>query len=197
MEPGKDRGAVRPVSWRAPVDGCDHEGHPVGRKGCTTKRYCPFFAQSQQKPSPRCNFACSGALQEWPRKEERGDAAEWELAARGRLDGAELVWSDSSTPVGCRMANTCQGWRTGATSYDPFQPEVRIPFRVIKGGSHLCAPVYCRRYRPHAEPADTSPEPCQFPMHPARSPCCITHRSVNLMAAGMGRFESWRSLRAP
>ena len=116
MEPGKDRGAVCPVSWRAPVDGCDHEGHPVGRKGCTTKRYCPFFAQSQQKPSPRCNFACSGALQEWPRKEERGDAAEWELAARGRLDGAELVWSDSSTPVGRRMANTWQGWRTGVTS---------------------------------------------------------------------------------
>lgn len=41
--------------------------------------------------------------------------------------------------------------------FDPFQPEVRIPCRVIKGGSHLCAPVYCRRYRPHAEPADTSP----------------------------------------
>jgi formylglycine-generating enzyme len=29
----------------------------------------------------------------------------------------------------------------------------------IKGGSHLCAPNYCRRYRPaarHAEPVDTS-----------------------------------------
>jgi len=30
---------------------------------------------------------------------------------------------------------------------------------VIKGGSHLCAPNYCRRYRPAArfpEPIDTS-----------------------------------------
>jgi len=30
---------------------------------------------------------------------------------------------------------------------------------VLKGGSHLCAPNYCRRYRPaarHAEPIDTS-----------------------------------------
>jgi formylglycine-generating enzyme required for sulfatase activity len=30
---------------------------------------------------------------------------------------------------------------------------------VIKGGSFLCAPSYCRRYRPaarHAEPIDTS-----------------------------------------
>ena len=44
-------------------------------------------------------------------------------------------------------------------SYDPRQPRIRIPRRVLKGGSHLCAPNYCRRYRPaarHAEPEDTS-----------------------------------------
>lgn len=44
-------------------------------------------------------------------------------------------------------------------SYDPRQPEIKIPRRVLKGGSHLCAPNYCRRYRPaarHAEPEDTS-----------------------------------------
>ncbi|WP_183211353.1 formylglycine-generating enzyme family protein [Aurantimonas endophytica] len=44
-------------------------------------------------------------------------------------------------------------------SYDPRQPEIRIPRRVLKGGSHLCAPNYCRRYRPaarHAQPVDTS-----------------------------------------
>ncbi|MGI6852328.1 formylglycine-generating enzyme family protein [Mesorhizobium sp. 1B3] len=44
-------------------------------------------------------------------------------------------------------------------SYDPQQPHVRIPRKVLKGGSHLCAPNYCRRYRPaarHAEPIDTS-----------------------------------------
>ena len=36
---------------------------------------------------------------------------------------------------------------------------IRIPRKVLKGGSHLCAPNYCRRYRPaarHAEPVDTS-----------------------------------------
>jgi formylglycine-generating enzyme len=30
---------------------------------------------------------------------------------------------------------------------------------VLKGGSHLCAPNYCRRYRPaarHPQPIDTS-----------------------------------------
>jgi sulfatase modifying factor 1 len=44
-------------------------------------------------------------------------------------------------------------------SYDPNLPDIRIARRVLKGGSHLCAPNYCRRYRPaarHAEPEDTS-----------------------------------------
>jgi sulfatase modifying factor 1 len=43
-------------------------------------------------------------------------------------------------------------------SYDPAQP-LRIPRKVMKGGSHLCAPNYCRRYRPSArmaQPLDTS-----------------------------------------
>ena len=44
-------------------------------------------------------------------------------------------------------------------SYDPQQPNIRIPRKVIKGGSFLCAPNYCRRYRPAArmaQPIDTS-----------------------------------------
>jgi formylglycine-generating enzyme required for sulfatase activity len=43
-------------------------------------------------------------------------------------------------------------------SYDPQQPDIRIPRKTIKGGSHLCAPNYCRRYRPAArmaQPIDT------------------------------------------
>ena len=32
-------------------------------------------------------------------------------------------------------------WRT---------PEIRIPRKVLKGGSYLCAPNYCLRYRPAA-----------------------------------------------
>ncbi|MPY90415.1 MAG: SUMF1/EgtB/PvdO family nonheme iron enzyme [Luteitalea sp.] len=35
-------------------------------------------------------------------------------------------------------------------SYDPCQPDVKIPRKVVKGGSYLCAPNYCRRYRPAA-----------------------------------------------
>jgi formylglycine-generating enzyme required for sulfatase activity len=48
---------------------------------------------------------------------------------------------------------------TMEASFDPRMPEVRIPRKTIKGGSHLCAANYCRRYRPAArmaQPVDTS-----------------------------------------
>jgi Sulfatase-modifying factor enzyme 1 len=35
-------------------------------------------------------------------------------------------------------------------SYDLGQPQFRIPRKVIKGGSYLCADSYCLRYRPAA-----------------------------------------------
>lgn len=39
-------------------------------------------------------------------------------------------------------------------SYDLGNPGAHIPRRVIKGGSHLCAPSYCLRYRPSARQAE-------------------------------------------
>jgi formylglycine-generating enzyme required for sulfatase activity len=53
----------------------------------------------------------------------------------------------------------CCGATAASASYDPCLPAIRIPRRVLKGGSHLCAPNYCRRYRPAArypQPIDTS-----------------------------------------
>jgi len=41
------------------------------------------------------------------------------------------------------------GGQEGA-SYDPDLPTLRIPRKVLKGGSYLSAPNYCRRYRPSA-----------------------------------------------
>ena len=44
-------------------------------------------------------------------------------------------------------------------SFGAGQPGEHIPRKVIKGGSHLCAPNYCLRYRPaarQAEAVDTS-----------------------------------------
>jgi len=35
-------------------------------------------------------------------------------------------------------------------SYAAGQPDAHIPRKVLKGGSHLCAPNYCLRYRPAA-----------------------------------------------
>jgi len=56
----------------------------------------------------------------------------------------------------CIPENPRGGPETG--SYDECTPSVRIPRKVVKGGSFLCAPNYCRRYRPaarHAQPIDT------------------------------------------
>jgi formylglycine-generating enzyme len=146
--------------------------------------------------------------------------AEWELAARGGLDGAAFAWGERLAPRGRMMANFWQGafpWQNLCTDgfegtspvgrfpangyglYDmvgnvwewtadyfsehasdagraccsPRNPRVtaapqslpsgmpggHIPRRTIKGGSHLCAPNYCLRFRPAArqgEAIDTS-----------------------------------------
>jgi formylglycine-generating enzyme required for sulfatase activity len=136
--------------------------------------------------------------------------AEWELAARGGMEGATFVWGDEPETPGERLANYWHGdfpWRAdpgyGSTSpvgsypanayglhdmagnvwewttdwysaehpedaskpccvptnphggseessLDPSQPQFRIPRKVIKGGSFLCADSYCMRYRPAA-----------------------------------------------
>ena len=70
-------------------------------------------------------------------------------------------WSARHEADAAKPCCVPQNPRGGAedASYDPRQPEIKIPRKVIKGGSHLCAPNYCRRYRPaarHAEPVDTS-----------------------------------------
>jgi formylglycine-generating enzyme len=49
--------------------------------------------------------------------------------------------------------------QTPEESYDIGRPGAHIPRRVVKGGSHLCSPSYCLRYRPAArqpEAIDTS-----------------------------------------
>jgi formylglycine-generating enzyme required for sulfatase activity len=64
----------------------------------------------------------------------------------------------ADAPKACCIPKNPRGAREDQ-SYDPSQPDTRIPRRVLKGGSHLCAPNYCRRYRPaarHPQPVDTS-----------------------------------------
>jgi len=166
----------------------------------------------ERHPVVQVDYGDSEAYAAWVGKELPTEA-EWELAARGGLAGAEFAWGDELMPKGKPMANTWQGkfpyentlldgyegtspvgsfppngyglvdmignvweWTSDwyasahdarspccagdprATSVDPNDPSA-IPRKVMKGGSHLCAPNYCRRYRPAARMAqaiDTS-----------------------------------------
>jgi formylglycine-generating enzyme len=57
----------------------------------------------------------------------------------------------------CTLENPRGGGRQ--ESIDPALQNVAIPRRVMKGGSHLCSPNYCQRYRPAArmpQAVDTS-----------------------------------------
>jgi formylglycine-generating enzyme len=80
-----------------------------------------------------------------------GNVWEWTTdwwSARHEADAAKA----------CCVPKNPRGGRADG-SYDACQPHLRIARKVIKGGSHLCAPSYCRRYRPaarHAEAIDTS-----------------------------------------
>ena len=65
---------------------------------------------------------------------------------------------DTGQTRSCCVPHNPRGAERDA-SFDPCDPQIRIPRRVLKGGSHLCAPNYCRRYRPaarYAQPEDSS-----------------------------------------
>ena len=59
-------------------------------------------------------------------------------------------WSDRHAADGGCCGRTDPGGPSQVGSYDPAQPQFRIPRRVVKGGSFLCADNYCLRYRPAA-----------------------------------------------
>ncbi|MEE8407010.1 MAG: formylglycine-generating enzyme family protein [Acidimicrobiia bacterium] len=76
------------------------------------------------------------------------------------MTGNVWEWTDdwytadhpSAGPSCCAPPDPLRGTQEG--SFDPGQ-EIRIPRKVVKGGSHLCTPQYCYRYRPAARQPQT------------------------------------------
>jgi formylglycine-generating enzyme required for sulfatase activity len=65
------------------------------------------------------------------------------------LNPAEAMESDGC----CALRNPRVS--SAGYSYGVGQPGEHLPRRTIKGGSHLCAPNYCLRYRPAARQGET------------------------------------------
>jgi sulfatase modifying factor 1 len=89
---------------------------------------------------------------EFPWRGHRGTSPVGTFPANGfgLFDMTGNVWEWTTTPfdVSELAEGSCHG-----------EPGGHIPRRVIKGGSHLCSPSYCLRYRPAArqgEPVDSS-----------------------------------------
>ena len=85
-------------------------------------------------------FEVCGNVWEW--------TTDWFVASHAAPDAGKPGCCAATDPRGPAME----------ASFDPRQPQVRIPRRVVKGGSFLCAPSYCRRYRPaarHAQMVDS------------------------------------------
>lgn len=95
---------------------------------------------------------------QWRHPEGPGSTLRFPPNGYGLFEMTGNVWewtSDFFTPRHLGRSPACCGphdprVESPEHSYDRPRPDVHIPRRVVKGGSHLCAPNYCLRYRPAA-----------------------------------------------
>jgi len=64
-----------------------------------------------------------------------GGGFKFRAPARPRASAAD----EAAVPQACWVPSNPRGGPESA-SFDPCQPNIRIPRKVFKGGSHLCAP---------------------------------------------------------
>ena len=77
----------------------------------------------------------------------------------GDPDGGKEMGGEALPQGCCTTLHNPRGASDAAASIDRDSQHGAIPRKVVKGGSFLCAPSYCRRYRPAARMAqgiDTS-----------------------------------------
>ena len=90
-------------------------------------------------------------------------------------------WSqkhEAEEPKACCVPHNPRGGPEAA-SLDPRQPNIRISRKVLKGGSPLCAPSYCRRYPVDREGSTmkTVNGECRMSDEPRFALCSLRHFS--------------------
>jgi formylglycine-generating enzyme required for sulfatase activity len=110
------------------------------------------MANTWQGPFPHHNSLADGWLRTSP-------VGTYPANAYGLVDMIGNVWEWTSDWYQAGHQRDGQQGCCRSASIDPRSEHGTMPRRVVKGGSYLCAPEYCRRYRPAARMAqgiDTS-----------------------------------------
>ena len=156
---GRDANAIRsytsPTRTPPPTQPGPARTCPPRRSGSTppaagsTARRSPGATTTSRKRAARQHLARRVPLAEPRARRLRGHVARRQLPPNGYglFDMAGNVWEWTTRLL-----------RVGETRSPCCAPQIavrRIPRRVIKGGSHLCAPNYCLRYRPAARQSET------------------------------------------